>query len=384
MDIIVDYDGAHDFNNFALLAKLRQMQGAVQPVVVTWLGFAGTSGLGDRAKSAHVTAKYGRRHMHISPQRMIGAAKRAPIDFIFADPTVLPAESSAARACTEHIVYLPGGCYQAQDEYQAADTASEPNPAEMERISRRAAVEALPVRDASEALQLKADLAVTMGVKEEESLKIAANPWVSCLNRVSKISPDAFRAFLQLLIEVPNARLVLLQDSTEVTRELKRVAVAHGVRPARLLFYPRAPKALYMQLLSVSSIFADTRSYGSHTVASDAMFVGLPVLTVPGSTFASRVSASLNAAAKTSEMTVSSERAWLDAGVRLLRSPSLLAAMHQKVASSARGVENSHLFNSTMFAAGLERAYRGLRELSHLSDNGPATKHLFFDSSLRA
>jgi len=376
VDIIVDYDGAHDFNNLALLAKLRQVKGVVQPIVATWLGFAGTSGLGDRAKTAHVTAKYGRR----AP----GAAKRAAIDYIFADSTVLPPDSSAARACAEHIVYLPGGCYQSQDEYQAADTASEPVPAEIERIAQRAAVEPLPVRDELELLRLKAQLAVTMGVKEAESMKIAANPWVSCLNRVSKISPDVFRAFLQLLVEVPSSRLVLLQDSAEVTRELRRVAVAHGVRPARLLFFPRAPKALYMQLLSVSSIFADTRAYGSHTVGSDAMFVGLPVITVPGMTFASRVGASLNSAAGTNEMTVLSERAWLATGARLLKSPPLLAAMHHKVAAAARGAANTHLFNSTVFASGLERTYQGLHELARLSDNGPATKHLFFDSSLRA
>lgn len=379
-DIIVDYDGAHDFNNFALLAKLRLIPSVVQPIVATWLGFAGTSGLGDRVRTAHVTAKYGRRPN--SPPAKPGS--RAAIDYLMADTTVLPPDSSAARACTEYIVYLPGGCYQPQDEYQAADTINEPDVTELERIAQKAAVEPLHVLDANELLLLKAQLAETMGVKEGESSKIATSPWVACLNRVSKISPDVFRAFLQLLIEVPTARLVLLQDSVQVTRELRRVAVAHGVRPARLLFFPRAPKALYMQLLSVSSIFADTRAYGSHTVASDAMFVGLPVLTVPGTTFASRVGASLNLAAKTTEMTALSERAWLAAGVRLLRSRYLLEGMHRKVANAARGAQNTQLFNSTMFAAGLERAYMGMSELARRPNSGPVTKHLFFDSSLRS
>ncbi len=383
VDIVVDYDGAHDFNNLALLTRLRNAADrtrTVQPIVVTWLGFASTTGLGNRPSTGHVTAKYG-RGMQLPPG--VVPPVRAPIDFIFADSTILPPDSGAARATTEHLVFLPGGCYQPQDEYQAADAARGADQSVLAHIREHRAPELSPLPTVEDKLALKLDFAIRMGVKSADAARFAQHPWIACLNRVSKITPEAFHSYLQLLNAVAEARLVLLQDSDDVTRELKRVAVSHGVRPARLLFFPRAPKVEYMQLLSVCAMFVDTRAYGSHTVGSDAMHMGLPLLTLPGVTMASRVGASLNGAADTPEMVAYTEKEWLSVGQKLLRNSALLQLMHDKVAKSARGVGNTRMFNSTVFAEGLERAYHGMRDLGHITGEKHVAHHLFFDSNLR-
>eukprot|EP00606_Chrysophyceae_sp_TOSAG23-5_P001218 GSChrysophyteH2.ASY1.ANO1.266.1 assembled CDS len=317
VDVLVDYDGSHDFNNLKLLRAIRNAATATTPssssrlVVATWLGFASTTG-------------------------------PAPIDFLMADAIVLPPDSPVGRACTEYLVYLPGGCYQPQDEYQASKR-------EMLRV-------------------MHADMS---------SSSDSSSIWVACLNRISKITPTALLSYLQLLAEVPRAKLVLLEDEEEVNTHLREQAAAHGILPSRLLFFPRATKEKYMQLLRLCDLYLDTRIYGSHTVASDAIFSGLPVLTLPGASFASRVGASLNHAAGADEMTPLSER------------HILLKQLHKKTSTVVRAqlqtlTHTQTLFNSTAFATGLERAYQGMHELGAYAGKGPVSHHLFFESSLRA
>jgi hypothetical protein len=364
--------------------KGKKAQLSRGPVVATWLGFAGSTGLGDRARTLHIGIKYGDRKSVPSADGK-SALPRSAIDYILADNVILPPDSDSGRACTEHLVFLPSGCYQPQDEYQAADAYADADEEALSRIAVRGPAQPWKALAPEEVLRRKAALALDMGATSDtQARRAAAGPWVACLNRVSKITPDAFTSYLQLLLTVPQARLVLLQDSTEVTRELRAVAAMHGVHSERILFFPRASKARYMEALQLSALFADTRAYGSHTVASDALFMGLPVLTLPGKSFASRVGASLNVAADAQETTAACERSWIQTGMRLLQSHSLTAELHDKVGHSARGTANPRIFNSTAFAGGLERTYNGLHELAQMVPAGePMRFHLFFESSLR-
>eukprot|EP00605_Chrysophyceae_sp_TOSAG23-4_P000996 GSChrysophyteH1.ASY1.ANO1.1097.1 assembled CDS len=312
VNILIDYDGSHDFNNINIPLPFNPTRRQLQPGKV--------------------------------PEQDLPP----PVDFLMVDNIVVPPDSSAGRAYSEHLVYLPGGCYQPQDEYQAISVADEEN--------------------------------------DENILSGTESIWLACLNRISKITPTAFASFMQLLQVIPRSKLILLEDEEAVNKSLRRYATSQGISSERILFFPRADKSMYMDLLRVSNLYLDTRIYGSHTVASDAMYQGLPVLTIPGSTFASRVSASLNTAMKTEELITHSERSWLASASRILRNQkqsNLQQALRKKVGNNARSSDHSQLFNSKAFAYNLERTYQSMYELGRMSKGGSMEYHLFFESSLR-
>ena len=131
-----------------------------------------------------------------------------------------------------------------------------------------------------------------------------------------------------------------------------------------------------MTLLSLSDLFLDTNPYGSHTVASDAMYTSLPLLTLPSESFASRVGLSLlSLIGLDTELVTHSRKDLTDVLYKLLVKNVLLVEMQRRVGLS-RG---RCIFNSGRFTSRLEWIYQSLTEFfSH------EHFHLFFDSSVSA
>lgn len=152
-------------------------------------------------------------------------------------------------------------------------------------------------------------------------------------------------------------------------------ALYHGIQPRRILLFPRLPKDQYKLLLRLSDLFVDTRVYGSHTVASDALIQGLPLVTVPGPSFAARVGLSLAAAVGLStELAVPSEKAWHDATLAMLRvSGGVRQGLSSRVAAASRG---RCLGDSTRFATFVERLAAAALELRRHSPQW-AVHHVF-------
>ncbi|MFC4727935.1 tetratricopeptide repeat protein [Coralloluteibacterium thermophilus] len=121
-----------------------------------------------------------------------------------------------------------------------------------------------------------------------------AGPVLASFNNAYKISPAVFDAWMRILAGAPDACLWLLcAKHPDADRRLRAAAAARGVDPARLVFQPKLPHAQYLALYRHADLFLDTWPYGAHTTASDALWAGCPLLTLPGPTFASRVGASL-------------------------------------------------------------------------------------------
>lgn len=114
-----------------------------------------------------------------------------------------------------------------------------------------------------------------------------------CFNKSQKIEPQIFAVWMRILQQVPDSVLWLLSDRPETEANLKREAQAQGIDPARILFAPRLPKAEHLTRQAQADLFLDTLYYNAHVTASDALWAGVPVITVLGQTFASRVGASL-------------------------------------------------------------------------------------------
>jgi predicted O-linked N-acetylglucosamine transferase (SPINDLY family) len=234
------------------------------------------------------------------------------IDYIVADATVIPDEHRPYY--TEQVAYLP-------DSYQCND-------------SRR----------------VLADEKVT---RAQAGLPEAAFVFC-CFNRNYKIAPDTFALWMRLLRDVPSSVLWLLEDNPDAGRNLEHEAEAHGIASGRLVFAPRVSAAEHLARHRLADLFLDTQPYGAHTTASDALWTGLPVLTAPGPTFASRVAASLLNAVGLPELIVDSLSAYEAMALHLARHPDALAAMKTKLAANR---DTSPLFDTVRFTRNLEAAY---------------------------
>ncbi|WP_448204755.1 O-linked N-acetylglucosamine transferase, SPINDLY family protein [Azospirillum sp. sgz302134] len=233
------------------------------------------------------------------------------IDYVIGDPVVTPFERQPDFA--EPIVQLPA-CYQPNDRSRPIGT--------------------VPGR-------------AVCGLPEQGVV-------FCCFNAAYKITPTLFDLWCRLLGAVPGSVLWLLESHPEVAGNLRREAAKRGVAAERLAFSPRLPLPEYLARYRLADLFLDTAPVGAHTTASDALWAGLPVLTLRGEGFASRVAASLLRAVGLPELAVDSWAAYEAAALRLARQPDEVAALKARLAA---GRERAPLFDTDRLARALERAY---------------------------
>lgn len=175
-----------------------------------------------------------------------------------------------------------------------------------------------------------------------------------CFNGQQKMTRFNFARWLDILKQVDGSVLWLLNGSAEGNARLREMTIQAGLDPARLVFAPYAANADHLARYVLADLFLDSSPYGAHTTASDALWMGVPVLTVPGRGFASRVCASLVTAAGLPEFVCDSPQAYVDMAVRLGRDPGALAAVKERLlALRTRSV----LFDTNLFARSMEDAF---------------------------
>lgn len=172
------------------------------------------------------------------------------IDYLIADRIVVPAEEQSAYS--EKIVYLP-------DSYQAND---------------------ILLSGAAEATRRP------HGLPEGAIVFCAFHP-------PYKVTPAIFDVWMRLLHDVEGSVLWLLEGGETAAANLRAEAQRRGVRVDRLCFAPRLPHDQHLARVALADLFLDTFPCNAHTTASDALRVGLPIVTCAGHTFAARVAASL-------------------------------------------------------------------------------------------
>jgi predicted O-linked N-acetylglucosamine transferase (SPINDLY family) len=175
-----------------------------------------------------------------------------------------------------------------------------------------------------------------------------------CFNNSWKLTRERFADWLEVLRARPDAVLWLLEPKAGqgIADRLRAAAAAEGIDPARLVFAPQVGQRDYLARYLAADLFLDTAPYGAHTTASDALWMGCPVLTAPGTTFASRVAASLLEALELPELVAADRAAYVAAAVAMTRAEStaLRATLDEHRASTA-------LFDARAMAAALETAY---------------------------
>jgi protein O-GlcNAc transferase len=193
-----------------------------------------------------------------------------------------------------------------------------------------------------------------------------------CFNRNSKILPGMFAAWMRILQRVPTGLLWLVESNRWAAENMRSEAKRHGISADRLIFAPILPIDQHLSRLRVADLFLDTSPYGAHTTASDALWMGLPVITCIGETFASRVAASLLHAVGIPELVTNSMDEYVDLATRLALNPDELKRIKGKLLENRT---TAPLFDTPAYARNLETAYRKMWE-NHLSGNGPQPIHL--------
>ncbi len=238
------------------------------------------------------------------------------MDYVIADATVIPPEDSAHY--DEKVVLLP-------DSFQVND-------------------------DTKPIASVLADRA---------SFGLPAEGFVfACFNNSFKITPDVFDIWMRLLLQVPGSVLWLFKGNDASRASLWREAARRGVAAERLVWAERMPQmAVHLARHAHADLFLDTFYYNAHTTASDALWAGLPVLTMAGTTFASRVSASLLRAVGLPELVTDSPDGYERVALELAWSPPALAALRKRLVQSR---DTSPLFDTPLFARRIEAAFEAM------------------------
>jgi predicted O-linked N-acetylglucosamine transferase (SPINDLY family) len=239
------------------------------------------------------------------------------VDYIVADRIVIPEEER--RWYDEKVVYLP-------DSYQPND----------------------------------AKRGVTARIPSRVEAGLPVSGFVFCSFNVSyKFTPAMFDVWMRLLRTVEGSVLWLLETNDLVARNLRHEASARGVSPERLIFAPFAKPEDHLARLTCADLFLDSLPYNAHTTASDALWVGLPVVTCLGTAFPGRVAASLLSALGLTELIAWSWPDYEALALRLARDPSALAAIAAKLVDNRLCMP---LFDTERYCRHLEAAFARMHE----------------------
>ena len=234
------------------------------------------------------------------------------IDYLVADRTLIPEENK--KFYTEKIIYMP-------NTYQVNDPT----------------------------------LKVSKKKFERKELGLPDNGIVfCCFNQNYKILPDMFSIWIEIIKKVENSVLWLMSDNPISETNLKKKFIKNNISENRLIFASRMPHREHLSRLKLADIFLDTFPYNAHTTASDALRVGLPVVTLKGQSFASRVASSLLNSLDLNELITNSDNEYKKLAIKIAENLSLLQEIKKKINNN---ISNKPLFDAKLFTQHLEKAY---------------------------
>jgi predicted O-linked N-acetylglucosamine transferase (SPINDLY family) len=243
-----------------------------------------------------------------------GTSALPGVDWIIADRFVMP--ESLLPYCTERPIYLPH-CYQVSD--------------------RQRPVALTPQRAAC-------------GLPEDA--------FVYCsFNNTFKFTEEVFDAWMRILQQVPGSVLWLLADNDVALENMRRRADMHGVARERLIFAPRVSPPDYLARFAVADLMLDTFPYNAGTTASDALWMGTPIVTWAGRSYISRMAGSLLNAVGLPDLITYSLAEYERLAVAIGRQPLRAASYRRYLTESGR---QTPLFDVPQIVRDLEAEYERL------------------------
>jgi predicted O-linked N-acetylglucosamine transferase (SPINDLY family) len=174
---------------------------------------------------------------------------------------------------------------------------------------------------------------------------------------------------MDLLREMPGSVLWLHVYNELAAGNLRNAAKSADIDPARLVYANRPPKEAHLARAALADLALDTRLYNGHTTTIDMLWAGVPVVTLPGTTFQARVSASLLKAANLTDTIARDLEDYRRIALALAREPVRLSVLKAQLASNRM---RAPLFDTARFARKLEAAFRAIWQ-GHCAGQAPAT-----------
>jgi predicted O-linked N-acetylglucosamine transferase (SPINDLY family) len=175
-----------------------------------------------------------------------------------------------------------------------------------------------------------------------------------CFNGSFKILPKTFDIWMRILKSVEGSILWLYRDNSFAVDNLLKEARFRGVNPNRLIFAERKDLDQHLPRYRLADLFLDTFPYNAHTTANDSLWAGLPVLTLMGQSFASRVASSLLQAIELPELICHTHAEYEAKAIELALNPQKLADLKKKLANNQK---TTPLFNGFQITRNIELAY---------------------------
>ena len=233
-------------------------------------------------------------------------------DYIIADKLVLPPEEF--KNFSEKVLYLPN-CYQ-------------PNQSKI-MISKKNLL--------------------------KKDFNLPENFFVfACFNNNFKINPPIFDSWMVILKNCKKSVLWLRKKNDESSKNLKKEAEQRGINPERLIFAKRSPMDVHIKRLQFIDLFLDTFPYGAHSTASEAIRMGVPILTIRGKSFSSRVAASMLSSVGLKELIVENIDEYVNIAIEIAQNEKKL----KKLKDHINKEENlNNFFNGKKFTKDIEKIY---------------------------
>jgi len=188
------------------------------------------------------------------------------------------------------------------------------------------------------------------------SVGLADDALVLCAFHQSyKISAEVFATWCDLLQRIPGSVLWLLQWNANVQQSLTAAARERGIDAERLVFAPVLPLEVHLARLACADLFLDAWPCNAHTTAGEALWVGVPVVTVQGRTFAQRVAASLLGTLGLDELVAGDVAAYSERVVALAGDAPRRATLRAELAARRTTMP---LFDGAAFARDIESLYQ--------------------------
>ena len=233
------------------------------------------------------------------------------VDYVVADKYLIPEES--AQFFTEKPLYMPN-CFQVSDSKRGIG----PKPSRADN-------------------------------------KLPKNAFVFCsFNNNYKFTEEVFGAWMRILKRVPGSVLWILADNEWSRENITKAAGRQGVKKDRLIFATRVLPADYLARYQLADLFLDTFPFNGGTTANDALFMGLPLLTLSGRTFASRMAGSLLTNLGLPELITTDLKQYEETAVRLAKNPAQMAQLRGKLSTRS----SAGMFNMAAQTRDLEELYR--------------------------
>lgn len=189
-----------------------------------------------------------------------------------------------------------------------------------------------------------------------------------CFNASHKFTRFTFDRWMEVLKATEGSVLWLLDYAPETNQRLKEQAEARGVSGDRLIFAPKLPNPRHLARYPLADLFLDSTPYGAHTTASDALWMGVPVLTWSGRCFSSRVCGSLLTAAGLSDLVTETPEEFVERAIHLAgQGRGELEVIRARLLANR---DTCTLFDVAKLARSLEGLYRQMRA-DYISGNLP-------------